>query len=62
MHLELTGAQPMELDVHPVGSASSDLGVMFVAAMLPADADLSNVTAWDADGRQLEEEHPHRPS
>jgi len=53
LRLLLGGAPPATMDLSPAGT-SPELGVAFVAAILPAAADLVNVTALDEHGRVLE--------
>ena len=55
VRLELTGVQPTMLDLSPVGE-HHEFGVLFVAGILPTTADLVNITAWDSDGKRLEDE------
>ena len=51
--LELAGEHQGELTIRPAG-ASAELGIAFVAEVLPADADILGITAWDRDGYRVD--------
>lgn len=54
VRLEFAGGEPA-LDLEPV-SESAELGVSFVAAVLPQSADLVSISAWNGQGERLEQE------
>lgn len=53
VQLELAGEPHTERAVRPAG-ASAELGVAFVAEVLPADADVLGMTAWDRAGNRVD--------
>lgn len=53
IRLELAGEHQGELTIRPAG-ASAELGIAFVAEVLPADADILGITAWDRDGNRVD--------
>ena len=54
LHLEFAG-DSSGLDLEPVGEFA-ELGVSFVAAILPQSADLTGMSAWDEQGERLEQQ------
>jgi hypothetical protein len=54
LYLEFAGDAP-GIDLEPVGE-SAQLGVAFVAAILPRSADLIGMSAWDEQGERLEQQ------
>jgi hypothetical protein len=54
VQLQVVGVQPSTRDLVPVG-LSEELQLAFVADVLPNDADLVHIAAFDREGRRLED-------
>jgi hypothetical protein len=55
VHLQFSGGDQPRMDLHPAGE-SAELGVSFVAAILPHSADLAGISAWDAHGNRADQQ------
>jgi hypothetical protein len=55
IRLEFAGSDLSEMDLDPVGG-SAELGVSFIAAVLPRSAELVGISAWDAQGNRADQQ------
>lgn len=55
VRLQLAGSELSRMDLEPV-SESAELGVSFIAAVLPRSAELISISAWDAQGNRIDQQ------
>ncbi len=59
LHLEFDSGFPEGMDLHPVAKLT-DPDISIMAAILPNSPDITNISAWDREGRRVDERRTDR--